>query len=267
VSYKVYLLDALGPIEWSQATWLIGGEAIGDDCDEELIHEVMLRHLPRDGLIADAGCGTGKWTSHLRRRGYRTIGIDISPRAAATARARDPALALVVGDTRRAPLGDHAFDAVISLGVVEHEESGPVPALRELHRLLKPGGTLVLDVPYNSPLRRLVTNRVHDWVTRRRRRAGWKLGFTEYRFSGREVRRFLEEAGFEPLSVHPNDYRPPKNIGVWVDWHNIRFNPLVPSVPEHMFMLPRRLRRIVGVLNRRVPWVACGAITFIARAR
>jgi SAM-dependent methyltransferase len=266
VSYKVYQLDALDPIEWSQASWRMGGE-IADDCEEELIHEVLLRHLPRDGLIADAGCGTAKWTRHLRRRGYRVFGIDISPRAAALARAQDPNVALVVADTRRAPLRDHSLDAVMSIGVVEHEESGPLPALRELHRLLKPGGLLVLDVPYNSLLRRVVTNHLLDWVTRRRRRARWQLGFMEYRFSRREVRRFLEQTGFEPLSAHPNDFRPPKNVGLWVDYHNVVFDPYKPPSPEEIFVLPSRLARVAATFMRRAPWLACGTVTFVARAR
>ncbi|HJQ83766.1 MAG TPA: class I SAM-dependent methyltransferase [Candidatus Binatia bacterium] len=228
---------------------------------------MLLRHLPRGGLIADAGCGTGKWTSHLHRLGYRVFGIDISPNAAALARARDPNVALVVADTRRAPLRDHALDAVISLGVVEHEEHGPLPALRELRRLLKPGGILVLDVPYNSLLRRLLTNHMLDWATWRRRRARWNLGFMEYRFTRREVRGFLEQTGFEPLSAHPNDYRPPKNIGLWVDYHNIIFDPYKPPAPSEIFMLPPRLRRLAATVTTRAPWLACGTITFVARAR
>ena len=70
MAYKIYLLNNLSPIEWSQAVWrLEGAVPTSEDCDRELIHDVMLRHLPQGGLIADAGCGAGRWPIHLRRLG------------------------------------------------------------------------------------------------------------------------------------------------------------------------------------------------------
>ena len=103
MAYKIYLLDNLSPIEWSQAVWrLEGAVPTSEDCDRELIHDVMLRHLPQDGLIADAGCGAGRWPIHLRRLGYRVVGIDISPEAGRAARAEDSGLPITVGDVRRA---------------------------------------------------------------------------------------------------------------------------------------------------------------------
>ena len=240
---------------------------VADDLEAELSYALVLRSLPRGGRVADAGCGLAKWPSTLRRHGIAAIGIDLSPGALALARRRDPAVPLLCADTRCVPLRSHVLDAVLSMGVVEHEEAGPVPQLRELHRLLKPGGILVLDVPFDNWLRRLLVNHLQTWVTRRRRRAGWPLGFAEYRFTYREVFTFLERAGFEPLSAHPNDRRPPQNVGVWVDYHNLIFDPLRPTQPGELFVLPRRLGRLVAALMRRVPWFLCGAITVVARAR
>lgn len=267
MSYKVYLPAALDAIAWSQVTWRVESLASTEDVDAELIYDVILAALPPGGLVADAGCGLAKWPSELRRRGYRAIGIDISAAALVLARRRDPALPVLVADTRRTPLRSHTLDAVISLGVVEHEESGPIDSLRELHRILKPGGLLVLDVPYDNWLRRLAMNHAQRWVTWRRRRAGWTLGFTEYRFTHREVVAFLRRAGFEPLSAHPNDRRTPKNVGVWVDYHNLVFNPFRPTPPTDLFVLPRPLAGVAGILMRRVPWFLCGALTVVARAR
>ena len=89
----------------------------------------------------------------------------------------------------------------------------------------------------------------------------------EYRFSRSEVRRFLEESGFEPISAHPNDYRPPKNVGLWVDYTNLIFDPYKPPAPHDIFMLPPRLRGVAAAASRRAPWLACGTVTFLARAR
>ena len=151
--------------------------------------------LVRDRIIAE-----------LRRLGYQVVGFDISHEACVQARARDPGLGVAVADVRTLGVKTGSVDAVLSLGVVEHDERGPLPALAEACRVLKPGGLLILSVPYDNLLRRLVVNRVQGWVTRRRRRAGMKLGFVEYRFTEAEVRSFLERSGFAVVSSHPNDY-------------------------------------------------------------
>jgi SAM-dependent methyltransferase len=165
------------------------------------------------------------------------------------------------------PFRDGSVDAVLSLGVVEHVEAGPLDSLRELHRILKPGGLLVLDVPYNNLFRRLVANPLQSFMTWRRRRAQWKLAFSEYRFDRREVRRFLEASGFEPLTAGPNEMLPPKNMGLWADYHNIVFDPFRPPRPEELFVLPGMLGRVAGGLVRLAPWAVCSEIVFVARAR
>src|SRR4030095_12754733 len=98
VSYKIHLLDALGPIEWSQATWRLEGTHVPvEDCTDDLLHPPLLAARPRDGLCADAGCGSAKWPIHLRRLGYRVIGIDVSRQACALARETDPGLGVTGG--------------------------------------------------------------------------------------------------------------------------------------------------------------------------
>ena len=69
-------------------------------------------------------------------------------------------------------------------------------------------------------------NHLQTRVTRRRRQAGMRLGFAEYRFTRREVHRFLRAAGFAPQATYPNDLLPPRVMGLWVDRANLVFNPL-----------------------------------------
>lgn len=258
---------ALSATEWSQAGWRLEGAAPVDDADHKLITPVLRRHLPVDGLVLDAGCGTGKWIAHLARLGYRVIGLDLSAEALAAARLDAPGAGLALADTQRAPVRDGAVDAVLSLGVVEHDERGPEAGLRELHRMLKPGGVLVLDVPFNNWFRRLVTNPIAARVTRRRRRAGWELGFAEYRYDLGELRRFLEATGFTVETAYPDDLHPPYNIGLWVDLHNIRFNPFQTPSPERMFRLQGVAAAAMAVAMRWCPWFVCGEVTVIARRR
>ncbi|MFN8545156.1 MAG: class I SAM-dependent methyltransferase [Candidatus Binatia bacterium] len=267
MAYKLYLWDSYDAIGWSQAAWRVEQSAVSAEaCTGERIHDVMLRYLPRDGVILDAGCGTAKWPIFLRQHGYRCVGVDISLEACRLARRLDPGLPLAEGDTRRAPIRTAAADAVLSLGVVEHDETGPVEALRELHRVLKPGGLLILSVPYNNPTRRLIMNRLQTWVTWRRRRAGMTLGFSEYRFTKRELRGFLAAADFEVVSTHPNELYPPKVTGLWVDWTNLVFSPFHAPTKE-LFVLPGWKGRLACAAVHWVPWLVCGEVVFVAKAR
>jgi SAM-dependent methyltransferase len=267
VSYKIHLLDALTPVEWSQATWKVERTSVPvDDCNEELLHPLLLAALPREGICVDAGCGSAKWPIHLRRLGYNVVGVDVSRDACELARSTDPGLGVAVGDVRRLPLRSGSVDALLSFGVVEHDERGPDEAMAEARRVLRRDGLLVLSVPYDNLLRRLVTNRIMDRVTRRRRQAGMQLGFVEYRFTAGEVRDFVTRAGFRVDSVHPNEYRAPRTVGLWVDWQNITFDPFRKLDTETMFRLPGVWGRIASAVVERAPWLACGEVVVFARA-
>jgi SAM-dependent methyltransferase len=266
MSYKVFLWDNLSAIEWSQV-WRLAGQTGVDlhECEIEQVRDVLLREVPRHGLTIDAGCGDGKWPVYLRRRGYRVIALDIAHEGVRRAREAEPGLEAVQGDVRRTPLRAGAVDAVISLGVVEHDEAGPDAALAEARRILKPGGTLVLAVPFNNLWRRCVGNHFMNYVTRKRRAEGQRLGFNEYRFTKRELRDYLRRAGFEPLAAYPNDLTPPHNMGLWVDWNNAMFNPLRPNTGK-MFEFPGAVGRVVNFLQRRAPWLISGEVVFVCKA-
>jgi len=266
MAYKVYLFDALNAVEWSQVAWKLEGRKVStDDCLIELIHDVVLEHLPKDGLIVDAGSGVCRWPIYLRGLGYRVVGLEFSHDACTIARENDPNLEVLRGDVMNKPIKTDSVDAVMSLGVVEHNEAGPMDALHEIHRILKPNGVLILAVPYNNPWRRLVMNPLLDFMTAKRRRSGWKLGFAEYRFSHPEVQGFLERSGFRIVSAHPNDLRTPKNMGLWVDYNNFFMNPFRQLDPQDLFILPGLKGRIARALVRYVPWLVCGEVIFVAR--
>jgi SAM-dependent methyltransferase len=268
MSYKVYLFDALNSIEWSQVAWKTEGrKANVEGCNTELAQRVLLQYLPKEGLIVDAGCGVARWVIYLRRQGYRCFGLEYNHEACVISRENDPGIELLRSDVRNAPLKDGAVDAVISLGVVEHDENGPLDGLREAHRILKPNGLLVCAVPYNNFWRRLFVNRLQDYVTWRRRRGTWKLGFVEYRFSKREMRRYLGQLGFEEIATHPNDLIPPKNMGLWVDYNNLTLDPYYPIDPADLLQFPGIWGKLSGALVRWVPWLVCGEAIFVVRKK
>ena len=111
------------------------------------------RYLPawRDAAILDAGCGTGGNLAHLPGAGRR-VGLDFSPVALANARRRRLAQ-LVRGTVTSLPFAASSFDAAISMSVIYHQwVADPADALREIHRVLRPGGLLFVDVPVYESL-------------------------------------------------------------------------------------------------------------------
>ncbi|MFL6129943.1 MAG: class I SAM-dependent methyltransferase [Mycobacteriales bacterium] len=115
----------------------------------------LLPPAPRPGaVLVDLGCGAGLFAPHAARLGYRPVGVDLvdsSLRLAA-----EHGVRVVRGDVQRLPLADGVADAVSAGEILEH-----VPDLRaavgEACRVLRPGGTLVLDTLAATRVARLVT--------------------------------------------------------------------------------------------------------------
>jgi SAM-dependent methyltransferase len=98
--------------------------------------------------ILDAGCGTGGLLRFLARSlpDVEIIGLEFDGEAAriASGKAHHP---VANGSINHLPFADHCFDVVISADVLCHGGVDEEGALRELHRCLKPGGLLLLNLP------------------------------------------------------------------------------------------------------------------------
>ncbi len=129
--------------------------------------------------ILDAGCGTGGTTVELRRFGS-VVGIDLVWDALQPARSRG-LTSLTRGSIEDLPFATASFDVVTSFEVIYHLGVGSDDdALRELRRVLKPAGLLLLRVP------------AHDWL----RGEHDRLVHTRHRYSRTEVVDKLTAAGF-----------------------------------------------------------------------
>ncbi|MSQ29124.1 MAG: class I SAM-dependent methyltransferase [Dehalococcoidia bacterium] len=94
-------------------------------------------------LILDVGAGTGATSQALREYG-RVMAVDMSPEAVSIARGRGLDVARM--DAGNLAFPDATFDVVVVLDVIEHLEDDAA-AVRELRRVLKPGGVLLVTVP------------------------------------------------------------------------------------------------------------------------
>jgi SAM-dependent methyltransferase len=93
--------------------------------------------------LLDVGCGSGLALSLAAERGARVSGIDIAPSLLAVARRRVPDGDLREGGLDELPFADEAFDVVVAINALQFAFD-PAAALREVHRVLRPGGRLAL---------------------------------------------------------------------------------------------------------------------------
>lgn len=96
------------------------------------------------GKLLDVGCATGAFLHAAKTRGWSVTGTEFSPFAVKTA--REQGLPVVQGELWEAGFPADAFDVVTCWHVVEHT-TDPSRLIREIHRVLRPGGWLVLAVP------------------------------------------------------------------------------------------------------------------------
>ena len=164
--------------------------------------------LPCDAFL-DAGCGDGRYLARLPSLGpvpERVVGLDIADSILRTAKLTTEAAGLEVelvrGNLEAIPLDDAAFDLVLCAQAIEHVLD-PVQVLTELHRVLRPGRTLLLSTDNSAARVSKVLNAPRTTVVRllglRGRRL--KVHFPHRSFHRAELEALLRAAGFEILST------------------------------------------------------------------
>jgi SAM-dependent methyltransferase len=139
------------------------------------------RGIPRSRIL-DFGCGTGGNTDAFARVGP-VVGVEPHAGAIALAKARGTALYCRASGTEL-PFGAATFDAVIASDVLEHI-GDDVGAVREIGRVLKPGGALVFSVP------------AHPWLFTAHDEALWH----HRRYTRSTLRQLLTEGGLDDAWV------------------------------------------------------------------
>ncbi|MCU1362507.1 MAG: methyltransferase protein [Acidimicrobiaceae bacterium] len=170
----------------------------------------LLPHLSAGMSLLDVGCGPGTITADLAGRlgDGRVVGVDLSHNVIEIAAAqygldRYPGLAFEVADVYALGFSDGTFDVVYAHQVLQHL-SKPVEALREMRRVLKPGGTLaVRDADYGTfvwspdePLLDRWLALYHDITSANQAEAN----------AGRYLKSWVGAAGFDELVVSSSNW-------------------------------------------------------------
>jgi SAM-dependent methyltransferase len=160
---------------------------------------LLARLLPETSAsprLLDVGCGTGHHLKALRARGYDASGVDGSGAMLEEARRADAAAPLAQSGVSTLPFRSETFDAALSVEVLRYLGQ-PLPMLREIARVLRPGGRcLVTAVPWLSLngyplLNRLLPARTQGFSPLR-----------QYFTSVRGLKRQLGAVGLEAIEVH-----------------------------------------------------------------
>jgi ubiquinone/menaquinone biosynthesis C-methylase UbiE len=177
--------------------------------EHERFDRMVRRYLTPDAVVLDAGAGRGvMFPNAYREHVGRMVGVDVDP-----AVLQNPNLSeATVADLSHLPYTNGEFDVVFSKFVFEHLER-PVAVMRELRRVLRPGGHLLIHTPnrwhYVTIAAALTPTRVHAWY---RKRLGWEIGGTfptKYRANGQKTLvRLASRAGFRVVSLDQLEIKP-----------------------------------------------------------
>lgn len=114
---------------------------------------VVRRYAGEPLAHLDVGCAYGYFLAHAGPLAHRSVGVDLSPHAIRKAKELFPALEFVEASATNLPFADGTFHVVTCFDTLEHIPD-VASAIRELHRVLQPSGTLVLRMPYQGFWRR-----------------------------------------------------------------------------------------------------------------
>lgn len=137
--------------------WESGSDGL---CDFELKWPTLSAFIPREkGMdILDFGCGKGEIVGAMRELnpGSKYSGVDVSATAIDYASKKYPDVAFrKIEDGGRLPFADNSFDFIFTSEVIEHVYDTE-NAFREMARVLRPGGQLLLTTPYHGFVKNII---------------------------------------------------------------------------------------------------------------
>ena len=200
------------------------------------------------GRLLEVGCGTGDFLAEAEAAGYEVLGVEYAEAACATANERLKHGRVEQGELKAAKLPDSHFDVCVLNDVIEHVRD-PIAFLREIQRVLRPGGALFIATPS-----------LDSWSARfmKERWMEWKPEHLLY-FNAQNIQTALLKTGFGQVLVRPGT----KVLNFdYVKAHFDRFP--VPIVTRGLRTLGAFLPKSVRSAPRNV--VASGMMVFCRKA-
>lgn len=199
-----------------------------------MLHNVDLGEfrVKKGGRVLDIGSAEGANSIGLRKAGYVVSALEIDPNLVRAFR-EDPETAgieIFLGDALKMPFKDASFDGAILLEVIEHIENTD-DLLKEIYRVLVPGGKLCIAVPTSYTEK--VFWRLHP---------GYAKNATHVKiFSRRQLTNSLSEAGFKVTRTIP------RNLVPAISW---LFHALFRSRSDHTGKILEHhwIDRVIGIV-------------------
>ncbi|MEW6324890.1 MAG: class I SAM-dependent methyltransferase [Nitrospirota bacterium] len=182
----------------------------------EAMFQRMLDEMARlraPGRLLDVGCGDGLFLQLAQARGWQSSGVEPSPMAAEQARRRllpagqaggGPDNRVICDELPHAHFSSGYFDAVTLFNVLD-QMAAPLDHLREVHRVLKPGGLLLARVPNAA---------FHVGLLRLCKALERQLIVHLYSFSAATLRALLARAGFGEIRIRNSPLTPGDPYGI-----------------------------------------------------
>jgi SAM-dependent methyltransferase len=190
--------------------------------------KMLSSHLKPGMTVLELGCGAGYFTQELARLGADIVAIDVSPELLEIARTNcsSPNVQYQIQNAYALSYSEAVFDSVVGSSVLHHLEIEE--ALRDIYRVLKPGGAIYFTEP-NMLNPQIAIQKNVPWVKR-------KLGDSpdETAFFRWSLRRLLEQTGYRDVRIDPFDFLHPKTPVALIDSVNAfgRFLESVPVISE-----------------------------------
>ncbi len=168
--------------------------------------DLIERHISQ-GRLLDVGSGYGFFLALMQSRGWEVMGLEVSPTGADYGRKRW-GLSILPQPWEQALFPEGEFDVVTAFYVIEHLPD-PLAFLREVHRIVRPGGMILLRYPHTTPIKAILS------LMRIRNRL-YHLPFHLSDFSPRTMRRALEQSEFRGIETVIGGFTAPGNsAGKW----------------------------------------------------
>ena len=184
------------------------------DDDKEL--HLLMRLGNRQGILLEVGCGEARLSARLAASGFTTVCLDSSKAALelarGTYRSRGQSwLFGIAADAYHLPYDDNVFEGVLSTGLLEHFQD-PVPLIKEMVRVVKPGGFVYADILPKKKWRLLL---LFDFL--RPLLGRYTDPLFEMPFRRKDILQFTAESGLKEAEVFP--------AGIyWPRWPFLRGN-------------------------------------------